>query len=202
LLLSAGQTGWAPTQEGYRHDVQGGYVIYRTDDQSLEIVAEVSERISALGQASQQLQGRVDGEISETGEAGYYDDNWGNRTKKDAERDANRVAEERLAAAQNARIEQERREAVGKAGGAVEEQARAAAQLELDRQAAARRERLSDQARSDLQSVGAQCRMAFHRLLAAAYREAILAYARQNGADQIRCEDDGESVNIEFMVQG
>jgi hypothetical protein len=46
----------------------------------------------------------------------------------------------------------------------------------------------------------ARARQAFHRLLAVAYRDALLALARARGAQDIHCSDSGEVLEIEFLL--
>jgi hypothetical protein len=46
-----------------------------------------------------------------------------------------------------------------------------------------------------------RCRQAFHTALGQAYRDAILAYARNHGAQNISCREEGGTLEIEFHVQ-
>ena len=48
-----GFPGWYEDEDGnYRHDVEGGYVLYHAEERALEIVAILSEQLRAEGVAS------------------------------------------------------------------------------------------------------------------------------------------------------
>lgn len=53
-----------------------------------------------------------------------------------------------------------------------------------------------------LERVGLRCQQALYQLLASAYRDAILAYAKQRGAEKIHCDDLDETIDIEFTFTG
>src|SRR5438105_3473827 len=59
LALAAGDSGWRPVDEGYRFDVEGGYVVYLIDQRALEIVAVLEDEVEAQGKASEVLSGQV-----------------------------------------------------------------------------------------------------------------------------------------------
>ncbi len=75
------------------------------------------------------------------------------------------------------------------------------AEIKLQQLAAERQATLSMQAREHLNTVGVRCRQAFHRVLAIAYRDVILAYARRNQAENIQYSEDGNIIEIEFNLR-
>ena len=199
--LAADDSGWREVEEGYRYDVEGGYVIYLLEERALEIVATLQDEVQTSAQATRRLEGIVDTEISAEGEGRYYDDGWGGRTKKLAEQKAQEAARQKLDNITRTQIEQAESEAENQASADVEAEARTQAQEQLQQIAAQRQEDLSAQARQHLNTVGVRCRQAFHQALARGYRDAILAYARRNGADNIQCNEDGNIVEIEFNLR-
>ncbi len=201
FALAADDSGWRKVEEGYRYDVEGGYVIYLVDEQALEIVATLPDEVKFSAQARTRLEGTVNTEISAEGEGRYYDDGWGGRTKKVAEQKAQEAAQQKLDEITRAQIERAENEAEAQAAMDIEAEARTQAQTQLQQRAAQRQEELSAQARQHLDTVGVRCRQAFHQVLARGYRDAILAYARRNGADNIQCNEDGNIMEIEFNLR-
>ncbi|MGK7877961.1 MAG: molecular chaperone DnaJ [Xenococcaceae cyanobacterium] len=198
--LAADESGWTEVEEGYRYEVEGGYVTYLIDDQVLEIVAVLEDEVHSSGKETRQLEGVVRTEISAEGEGKYYDDGWGGRTREVAEKEAQTAAQRELDEVAGSQIEQATREAEAQASEEIESAARAQAEDQLQQIAAERRAVLSEQARQHLDTVGLRCRQAFHRVLAQAYRDAILAYARRNGAENIQCSEEENIVEIEFSL--
>jgi hypothetical protein len=199
-LTAGAEPAWRETAEGYRCDVAGGHVLYRLDEQVLEIVAALEEVVVAQGQAAAVLSGEVRETLEARGESGYYDDGHGGRTEAVARGDAREAARQRLEAERQARLNAARQQAESAAGADLRIRAQAAAQTRLEQATAARRAELARQAEDHLETVGVRCRQAFNQLLARAYRDAILAYARRHGAEQVSCRDDDGVMEIEFFV--
>lgn len=199
-LLSRGQPGWSAVENGYRFDIDGGYLVYNTEERALEIVATLQEEIRVTGEAQAQVGGVIQAEVTVKGEGRYYDDNYGGRTEADARRDAEAQARRNLEEARQQQLRQAQESAEAGASGALEAEARREAERRLEEQAAARRAELERQATAHLETVGLRCRQEFNRVLALAYRDAILAYARANGAENVQCNESDEVVEIEFFV--
>ncbi len=195
--LAAEDSGWTEVDEGYRFTVEGGYVTYLFDERALEIVAVLEDEMQALGEETQVLEGAVRTEISAEGEGRYYDDGWRGHTLEDGRKKAQAAAERELDSIARALVEQAANEAAVQAAAEIEAAARAQAKTRL-RQSATE---LSEQARQHLDTVGLRCRQAFHQVLAQAYRDAILAYARRHGAEKIQCTEGNDVVEIEFSLQ-
>lgn len=197
-VLAAPGSGWERVERGFRYGVEGGYVLYATDDQTLEIVATQSDEVRALGEATETLSGQLQTTLEREGEFHYYDDS--NITTPAAETQARRVAEQNLESAARAERQRVADEAESAASSQIESEARNRANAQLEQKAQRRQEELSAQAREHLRTVGVRARQVFHRALASAYREALLSYARRNGAEIMHCNEDGESFEIEFRV--
>ena len=88
--------GWHEVPEGFRHDLDGGYVVYHVDTRELETVAELRTQVSAEQEASTQVSGVVEDTLRVEGEGRYYDDGWGGLTERSARRDADSDARARL----------------------------------------------------------------------------------------------------------
>jgi len=199
--LAADDSGWREVEDGYRYEVDGGYVTYLIEEQALEIVAVLADEVQASGEGRQILSGVVNREIAAEAEGQYYDDGWGGYTQTSAQQKAQAAAEQQLENLAASQIEQASQEAETLSQAEIEAQARSQAQTQLQQRATERQGFLAEQARQHLDAVGIRCRQAFHQVLATAYRDAILAYARRNGADNIQWSEQNNRVEIEFNLQ-
>lgn len=201
MLLAQESDGWQETEQGYRYDVEGGYVIYDTDHHVLEIVASLQDQVAAEATATRVISGKHQEQLSTTETGQYYDDGWGGRTQTLAEAEARKVAEKALEERERIRLREIAEQAEQDNAESVRGQAEAEARQQLEKLAQQRQGDLSHQARQHLDTVGVQCRQAFNGLLAQAYRDAIMAYARRHGAEGLTCQDDGDTVEIEFFME-
>ncbi|MCP4696695.1 MAG: molecular chaperone DnaJ [Gammaproteobacteria bacterium] len=200
-LLAADNSDWRETEQGYRYEVEGGYVIYDTDEHTLEIVAALQDSVETEATATQVVSGEHKETLHTTQTGQYYDDAYGGRTHVHAEADARQAAQKELDQQTHARMQEIEEQAEEQNAETVHAQARAEAQVQLDSLSRQRQTELSLQARQNLDAVGLRCRQAFNALLAQAYRDAILAYARRNGAEGIACQDNDDIVEIEFFLE-
>ncbi len=198
--LAEGDPEWQETEDGgYRHQVEGGYVVYDPDERQLEIVATREDTVEASGTATELLEGRLRATLAVEGEGRYYDDEWGGHTRERAAKEAERRAEAGVAEAGQRQVEDARRQAEEDRAADVEARAEDAAREELQRAAEERRRELAVQARERLEDVGLRCRQAFHRLLGRAYRDALLAYARRQGAEIVTDADEDGVIELELQ---
>ncbi len=201
--LINGFPGWSEDDDGnYRHDVEGGYVIYYPADRSLEIVATLSEELRSEGIARDRLSGTYSDTVEATGEGHYYHDGWGGRTRERALEEAHRRAETALDESVQERLRRDADSAESEREASLRDQAQRDAQQNWERQAQQRRADLSRRAAAELHEVGVRARQAFHQLLAHAYRDALLGLARRRGvaAADIQQHDTDEYLEIEFML--
>lgn len=201
LALGDPASGWQAVEGGFRRDVEGGYVVYHVDERELEIVAVLCGEVRATGTVSQQLTGHVRDELTVEGQGVYYDDGWGQRTEETARQQAETDAQRKLDEARRSRLLAAQQDAEQSVEAQLAEAAREQATAALERERAAAQAELAAAARDRLQQVGARCRQAFHAVLARAYRDAILAYARSHSASDIQCQEDGQTIEIEFLVR-
>jgi hypothetical protein len=196
-----GLEGWQPRDGGYRHAVDGGYLHYHPGTGELEIVAEASADVEAQGQAQTTVSGTVEETLEAEGVGRFYDDGWGGLNEDTARRDAEADAQRELDAAAAQRLAAARSQADAEAGGAVQEQANAAARQALAARTAARTAELERQAADQLATVGVQARALFHQALAQAYRDAILAYARSRNAEGVQLSGSDGVLEIQFEME-
>ncbi len=202
MLLDRGLPGWIETEQGYRFDLEGGHVIYDLDAAELEVVAVMQDDLAVDGSAERELSGTVQETLQSEQEGRYYDDGWGGRTEQTARAEAQQALEQDL--------EQQARQRQQQAADQVEEEqaeelsaeAQAAAEQNYQEQAAALRARLEQAAQQRLETLGVRAFRAFNELLAQAYGEAMLAYARSQGATGISRTDKDGILEIEFFVDG
>ncbi|GAA3250408.1 molecular chaperone DnaJ [Dactylosporangium siamense] len=197
----AAADGWVQDGDAFRRDLDGGYVTYHADTSELEIVAEVSAEVSAGGRATRTIGGHLDTRIEATGVGVFYDDLYDGVTEDDARRNAQDDLRRNLDAGRQQLL----REAVQ-----AEEQRLAAdldraagdqADIQLARVTAERETELRQEAARRLTAIGIEARGAFHRILADAYRDAILAYARTHGAEGLSVVERDGALEIEFELE-
>jgi hypothetical protein len=193
--------GWQAHDDGYRYDVDGGYVYYHADTGDLEIVAEQRADVRAEGEASTMVRGAVEETLEAVGVGTYFDDGWGGHTEDTARRDAQVNADTELNRARAARLARARADAEGGASDAVQAQAQRNAQASLAGVTAATEAELEQLASQQLASVGALARAVFQQALALAYRDAILAYARSRQAEGVRLSSSDGVLDIEFEME-
>jgi hypothetical protein len=202
LLLDQGVVGWTETELGYRYEVEGGYCLYDIEGEALEIVAALEATVAAQASVAAELHGAVHERLSTEQEGHYYDDGFGGHNESTALAEADRAAREALDQAARGLLDQAAEQAIAAQTPALEDQARALAEQRLAQAAESRRAELADQARGHLDTVGLRARQAFNALLAQAYREAILAYARSQGASGISVTDTDGVLDIELFIDG
>jgi len=202
-LLANGFEGWTEDPDGsYRHPVEGGYVVYHPDERELEIVATVHEEVRETGSARERLSGAWEGEVETKGEGRYYDDGHGGHTEEKARRDAEKAAESTIADTVQERLAAEAEAAERDREVELTRQAEADARRRLEERAEALAPELQRRARERLEAVGIRGRQAFHRLLAHAYRDALVSLARRRGVanrDIVTNETD-EYLELDFML--
>ena len=199
-LLAEGAEGWERIDGGYRHDVEGGYIVYDPAAQTIEIVAECEDTVTATGAHTEALSGLVQSEATQEGAGMYYSDGWGGRTKVAGEKQAEDDAQRKLDEEQRRLLREAAEQAEHEATAGVETVARQEAEQRLAQVEAERREQLAADARANLRQVGTRARQAFHQLLARGYQAAILEYARAHGAIVTCSDDQGDTIDIEFRV--
>jgi len=191
---------WTETDQGYRCEVEGGYALYDLDQQTLEIVATLEDVVEVEERVQQVLTGEINETVSAEANADYYDDGYGGRTERWAQEQANQTAARRLDELRTHHLSAAARSAEAAAAADIEARAQAAARHRAETEADARRQDLNHQAAARLDTVGLRCRRAFNTVLARAYRDALLAYARRAGAHDISCQDGDDGLHIEFRV--
>lgn len=201
-LLEGGVDGWSREADCWVHRFDGGEVRYHLDSRELEIVARQEEVIQVRGEAQTRLSGVAEGEVESSGEGRYYDDEWGGHTRARAEEAARAAAEAGLDAAARRRTEASAEAAEAEHAAELERRARTEAVERLAAAAAERELALRAQAETRLEAVGARGRLLFHRLLAGAYRDALLALARARGATDVRVTETDGVLEVEFLLPG
>lgn len=199
--LRAGVEGWTPVEGGYRRDVEGGYVVYLVEERVLEIVATQDDRVCVEETATQMVAGVLGGKLQIEGH-GTYDPGWDRKTEEDAKREAKADADRKTEAEIRKRIRSAEQAGEEAAAADVEEMARIRGRQKLAQEQATRREQLAREAATHLETVGARARQAFHGLLARAYRDAIMAYAKARGAQNVQCTEKPDVLQIEFHLRG
>ena len=86
--LAAGAAGWQVVADGYQYDVVGGYVLYRLDEQALEIVATLADVVQVEGRAATVIAGELRETLTASAEQTYYEDGHAARNEAAARAEA------------------------------------------------------------------------------------------------------------------
>lgn len=201
-------TRWTWQDGAYRLETDHGTVVYHLDSGDIELTARLSDVVTAEAEVVRTLEGTVEAQATAERTAKYYDDNWAGLSRSVAERAARLEAQERAdrdAARQAAREEERARLAGQRKLESQREAMDAEAQAEAERRAAEgaerRREELERDAEARLREARANFLRPVHEVLAVAYRDAIVEYARTHGAEDLRVDETGGTLNIQFEME-
>ncbi|KOV61830.1 hypothetical protein [Streptomyces sp. MMG1121] len=201
-------TRWAWQDGGYRLEMDGGAIVYHLDSGEIEMTARLTDVVTAEAEVTRTLHGTV--EVNATAEetAKYFDDNWAGLSRSVAERTAHAGAKERAereAAEQIAREEERERLAGQRRLADQRDEIDAEAHAEAERRAVAdagrRREELERDAEARLRDARTAFLRPVHEILAVAYRDAIVAYAREHGVQDLRVDETDGMLNIQFEME-
>ncbi|SDG78996.1 hypothetical protein SAMN05421505_10831 [Sinosporangium album] len=206
-LVVARHPEWRQVGDCHLADVPGGRIAYWPDTGELEISVELSTEIEAEGEGVVTIGGEVREDATAEAEAFYYSDGYSGRTRSAARRQARQAAEaeadQRAAelAATRAAVAGELARAAGEGGEEAVEAARADAERRLDRQRARVADDLNRQAEEQLDDLHRRTLRVVFATVAEGYRAATIAYARANGAENIRESDEGGVIEIQFEME-
>jgi len=199
---------WQLRDGGYNLEVHGGEARYRPDTGYLEISVELSAYIEAGGSAARVVEGTVEDTVEATAEASYYTDGYAGRTLARAEQEAARLAREEADRQAKQRAESARKKAQKRAesamqadGADVQREADADAQSRLEAEQHRRSEQLNREAEMLLDRVQQQSLRGVWETVALGYQNALLVYARANGAREIDVTRHGSSVQVQFQME-
>ncbi|MEV5880082.1 hypothetical protein AB0L75_38925 [Streptomyces sp. NPDC052101] len=201
-------TRWTWHDDTYRLEIDGGTIVYHLDTGEIEMTARLSDIVTAEAEVTRTLQGTVEVNASAEHTAKYFDDGWAGLSKSVAERTARAQAQERAdrdAAEQIARQEEQERLAGRRRLDGQRDEIDAEAHAEAERRAAAAVERRRGELDRDAEARLTEARTGFlrpvHEVLAVAYRDAIVQYAREHGVQDIQVDETGGTLNIQFEME-
>jgi hypothetical protein len=203
-VLGQPNLGWIPAPGGFRFEVDGdgGYAFYSVEDCRLEIVASRRAMLTARAAASKPLEGTTSVTVEVSAKGRFYHDNWGGYTEEEAraaasenaQKDFDRIAQSEAHQAQH---RQQREAEESRVRDVLRRQASEEAGADLARQQA----ELEQQARAAMSPVYMRGIGAFNQALAVAYRNAIVAFAKNNNATNLSARDTGNQIEVEFMME-
>jgi len=199
---------WQLRDGGYHLAVPGGEARYRPETGELEISVELSAYVEVESSAERIVEGTVEDAVEATAQAQYYTDGYGGRTRERAEREARKLAEEEADRQSKQRAESVRQKAQRRAdlasqadGAEVQREAEANAASQLDTERRRRGEQLTREAEMLLDRVHQQSLRGVWETVALGYQNALLTYARANGARDIDVTRHGSSVQVQFQME-
>ncbi len=199
---------WQLRDGGYHLEVPGGEVCYRPDTGELQIGVELSAYVEAEGSAERIVEGTVEATVQATAQAQYYTDGYGGRTRERAEQEARELAEQEARRKSEREAESLRRKARQRAdradladGAEVQREAEADAASRLDAERHRRSEELTREAEMQLDRVHQLSLHGMWETVALGYQNALLAYARANGARDIAVTRQGSSMQVQFQME-
>ncbi|MEU9478256.1 hypothetical protein [Streptomyces sp. NPDC048191] len=199
---------WRQTADGSLElPLADGMVTYRPATGDLVVRVRLTDTANVEGRAAESLSGTVSDVAHGEGEGSYFDDNYFGRTEQRARDKARRRAEsdaERNARALLDSVRRRAQEASAAARRDAEERVRQAAAADAAARLEAERARVRDELdaanRVRVQRLGQDVLRAVNSVLATAYREALVAYAREHGARDVRVDESDGRVDIEFEM--
>lgn len=201
-------TRWTWQDGTYRLELDGGTVAYHLDTGEIEMTARLIDVVSAEAEVTRMVEGTVDVHTTAERTERYYDDSWGGLSKSVAERTARLEAQERAdrKAAEQAARQEEKARLAGQAalagqGAELDAAAREEAERRVVATAEQRREELSRDAADRLADARTDFLRPVHEVLAVAYRDAIVEYARANGAQGLQVDETDGMLNIQFEME-
>jgi hypothetical protein len=199
---------WQLRDGAYHLEVPGGQVRYRPDTRELAIGVEISAYVEVEGSATRTVEGTVTETVEAQAEASYYTDGYGGRTRARAQREADDLAA--------AEAEKKAREHAAKARRKAQREQEAAmtadssdvqrdAELDAQAQLAAERQRRGEELRRDAEALLDRVQQMSLRgvweTVALGYQNALLSYARANGAHDIEVTRSGGSIQLQFQME-
>lgn len=197
------------------HEEHGGHVLTLPDGRvrydpgtgELVVTARLEDTVTVEGHAAETLRGAVREEATGSAEGRYYADGFAGRTREVAEREAQVAAEAdavRRARELAGRLRMQADQESATAAAAAESRLQRAADADARDRLAEERERvraeLDTRNRERLATLGRDGLRAVNGVLAIAYRQALLDFARQHGATGVRHEESEDGIEIEFEL--
>ncbi|MFJ8082669.1 hypothetical protein ACIQ6Y_18840 [Streptomyces sp. NPDC096205] len=200
--------GWRAEQDGHVYELDDGRVRYVPGTGELVVTARLEDVATVEGSASQRLRGEVSDQVTGQGEGRYYADGFGGRTRSVAESEAQAAAEadalrraRELTGRLRAQADRASAAAAQEAQDRLQQQADADAQARLAEERERVRAELDARNRERIGRLGQDGLRAVNGVLATAYRQALLDFARQRGATGIREEESEGGIDIEFELE-
>jgi FtsH ternary system domain X2 len=192
---------WTRDEQGnYRRELEGVTLIYESGRRQLLVEARLAEQISAEAHASAEASGFTAGEVMAEAMAGYYEDNWGGHTEERARRQAQAEVKQRLDTATAALHRQQHAAELSAAEREAREKAQQAAAADLERRRRAVRPVLRERLQETLDQARDSVGRTVNRLVGEAYRQTLLAMARENGGKVLSDRRTGSVIHLELEV--
>jgi hypothetical protein len=196
---------WQPADGGYRMTVPGGHALYLPETGELELVATMTDEVAATATLTDEVTGVLEGQFDAEATGRYYADGYGGRRRDVAEREARERAQaeaDRQAAEHRDReLGRTREAAVTERATRLAAEAEEAVRRELAERTALREAELGAGARQRVEGLLADVQREINEQVAFAYREAVLAYARQRGAEGLLVDESDGMINIQFELE-
>lgn len=187
---------WQETDGVHRLPLEGAEVTYRPSSGELTITAHLQSTVTADAEASDVVEGTVQ-DVARGRGVGRHSGEANRIARSEAERNAQAMRDRLRRMADGAA-----REAADAAADRVQAEADRHASERLDAARTEAQQTLDEQNRSRLEGLGQAGLHAVNAVLAQAYQEALLAYAREHGATGIRLDDsEDDVVEIEFELE-
>ena len=206
--LLAADPDWQETGEGFRHELQEGYLLYRPETGELEITANVSGEVTGEATAVRATTGVAEGEADAEVEERYRSDGYAGHAKRKAEargkQAAEGAAEERARqelAASKAQLIAEAQRALEEAGDEVELEARDIARQSLTNRRDERQRELDAEADRRAAQLYDDYLRVINEPLAHAYRDVLLERARLGDAQNLLYDEHDGVIDIQFEIR-
>lgn len=205
----AAAPAWRESEGVHHLELAGGQVAYHPGSGELRVTTRLEDVVSVEGHAAERRTGKVAETARGRGVGRYYDDGEGGLSRSTAQRYARMSAEAEAEANARELAEAVRRRAEADSARAardlerdVERAASADAARRLEEERTRARGQLEARNREQLQQVAEAGLLAVNAVLAGAYQNALLTYARERGATGVECVDSDGVISIQFEMEG
>jgi hypothetical protein len=198
--MAEADSGWRREGNRWRAGFEGGYCLFDPDDLTFDIVAVREAAVSVVGEARDTIEGELTAALETEQGVDYWDDGYAGRDEAWAKREADARARSDLDRQRQERIARLQAEAEAERGDRLAEAAREAGGARLAEAEAARRAQLERDAAAGLEIVSQRAMARLGPMLARGIRDTMRAYAEQNGGSDWQCEEQGGVIDISFSL--
>jgi len=192
---------WDKTENGgFRKELENVQLEYDPKNRTLRIEAGLSEGVTAYAAAVEKAEGFTEGEVDVKGEGIYYDDEWGGRTKKVAEKEAVKDAESKLDQAVQMLHQKQHNDKIKDAKAKAFKKANEKASSKLEQKMELVKKALREKLEAILEKEQKQVHRVMNAIIGETYRRTLREMVYTNGGRVVEDKQTGSVINMELEL--